>query len=61
MSKRETGYNYKCSLCNRFIRVRIPKGGDGSLVVPYKHKTESGEACSGHSYEAVLIDLERGD
>jgi len=28
----------KCSVCGRIVSGRIPKGGDGSILFPYRHK-----------------------
>lgn len=28
----------KCAVCSRIIKGRVPKGGDGSVLYPYKHK-----------------------
>ena len=35
--KTDLGYTY-CAICQRKFRAVIPKGGDGSIVYPYKHK-----------------------
>lgn len=51
--------DYRCSKCHRKVKVRVPKGGDGSEVRPYRHDKSpysswhySGQ-CDGHLEAAV--------
>jgi hypothetical protein len=37
----------KCKHCTRMIKGRVPAGGDGSALFPYRHKNLSGRDCSG--------------
>jgi len=43
---------YRCARCALPVKVRIPKGGDGSMLVPYRHKRNAHAPCDGHFYEA---------
>ena len=43
---------YKCLICGKKVRAKIPVGGDESTLFPYRHKGPSGNACEGHFYEA---------
>ncbi len=45
----------RCSKCKKVLSGRIPKGGDGSLHLPYKHKW-SGKICDGSYEEAELLE-----
>ena len=58
----------KCSYCEKEYKGKIPKGGDGTLWLPYKHKTwyvkyndygviiEKGKIdCFGNYMEAELL------
>jgi hypothetical protein len=44
-----------CNVCGAIFAGRIPKGGDGSMLVPYFHKKD-GKICDGSWHEARLID-----
>jgi hypothetical protein len=54
--KRAGGYdpanNVECSVCYRIVGGRVPKGGDGSALIPYRHKHRlSGVGnCNGHLF-----------
>lgn len=43
--------SYTCAVCNKVVAVRVPKGGDGSLTIPYRHK-HKGKLCMGSFMEA---------
>lgn len=48
-SKREM---VRCSNCGRIIAGKIPKGGDGSVLIPYRHTryntvAQMSEECPG--------------
>lgn len=45
---------YRCAECGRKVKVRSPKRGDGSMLVPYPHKTGLNAWCRGRHMEAVL-------
>lgn len=36
-----------CPVCQRRVGVRVPKGGDGSAVRPFRHNSPSGGTCDG--------------
>lgn len=42
----------ECSVCKRKVRGHVPKGGDGSRLVPYRHNHAiSGTGrCNGHMF-----------
>lgn len=42
---------YECARCGRQIGVRVPKGGDGSELRPYPHRTGEHYALAGVSRE----------
>ena len=46
----------RCRKCGRVVLSRVPKNGDGTARLPYKHKTRNGKACDGHLYEAEWVD-----
>lgn len=59
---------YQCARCGRQVKVRTPKGGDGSEVRPYPHRTgpysrwaANAVRCDGHLYEAIWITDTKGD
>ncbi len=42
----------ECAICGRAIAGRIPKGGDGSMLVPHRHiDPKWGHSCSGRFFE----------
>ena len=49
----------RCCTCGRVVPGRVPKGGDGTARLPYKHKTRDGRVCDGHLYEAEWVDEPR--
>jgi len=61
MSKR-----VRCSVCGFVFKGRIPKGGDGSELVPYPHKRWPDRVsdafrvpmvdCEGRLHEGVPVD-----
>ena len=56
VSKLPVSYDYKCVRCGQPVQVRSPKSwGNTSILVPYWHKTLTGNKCDGHLYAAVLI------
>lgn len=44
----------RCPFCGRLVRVKIPKGGDGSAVRPHRHGAD-GETCMG-SYSTLDVE-----
>ena len=48
---------YKCLICGKKVRAKIPAGGDGSTVFPYRHKGPGGNACEGRFYEAEPLKI----
>ena len=51
----------KCGVCGKIVKGRVPKGGDGSVLVPYRHIygygvfTQPGRACPGHLQEGKPV------
>ena len=45
----------RCCKCGRIVLSRVPKGGDGTARVPYRHKTRDGRKCDGHLYAAEWV------
>ena len=59
------GYG-RCAVCGAYVAARIPKGGDGSLFVPYYHKkagagnwTAAMIPCPGRDKE-IIMDQNKG-
>lgn len=48
---KKTEKPYKCAVCGWPNAGRIPKGGDGSYIVPRRHKV-NGVPCPGNNMEA---------
>lgn len=44
-----------CAVCGRELAVHVPKGGDGSMWVPFRHRNPAGEPCEGHLYDATDV------
>lgn len=36
-----------CRHCGKSVRIGVPRGGDGSIDVYYRHKDKSGKPCDG--------------
>jgi hypothetical protein len=57
--KRAGGYdpanNVECSVCHRIVRGRVPRGGDGSALVPYRHKHQIARDCNGHLFHGKPV------
>jgi hypothetical protein len=51
------GYFHCCAVCGRPVRTKVPKGGDGSELVPWKHNTEAGAPCDGDQYVAEPLEV----
>lgn len=47
----------KCPECGKIVSAKIPKGGDGSMWVPYRHKDNEGKLCSGRFEGCKLISV----
>jgi hypothetical protein len=45
---------YECSTCGALTAGRKPRGGDGSLMYPRRHKID-GESCPGSELEATTV------
>jgi hypothetical protein len=41
-----------CAICKRRVRVAFARGGDGTMVVPFRHKNAAGQPCEGWMHEA---------
>lgn len=51
----------RCEACGKFVQVTIPKGGDGSLYVYYRHRNPEGDYCEGSRRdvdEELVVDTE---
>ncbi len=46
----------ECAVCDRVVSGRVPKGGDGSMLVPYRHiDPQWGNSCGGRFFEAHVL------
>lgn len=45
-----------CKVCGRTVSGHIPKGGDGSVFVPYRHLHKLAGYCNGHLWSANQIE-----
>lgn len=45
----------QCSECGKIVNGKVPKGGDGSLWVPVRHKDNEKKPCLGFLYEGRII------
>jgi len=51
---------FKCIICGKLTAGRIPRGGDGTLRYPRRHKW-NGRPCPGNYREAEWVKVdERG-
>lgn len=48
----------KCSVCSGIYYGKIPKGGDGSLLLPFKH-SRGRIVCQGSYEEANILNSQR--
>lgn len=47
----------KCAACGRIGASRMPRGGDGTLLYPRRHRTADGrEECAGNTVEAIYLN-----
>lgn len=47
----------ECAICGRVIAGRIPKDGDGSMLIPHRHiDPKWGNSCSGRFFEGLILD-----
>ena len=44
-----------CRVCGRDYAARVPRGGDGSIVMPRSHDGPEGEPCDGMFEEGVSL------
>ncbi len=46
----------RCAVCGFMSKGRVPKGGDGSVLVPYQHKSrKTGLWC--HGWFLAALDV----
>ena len=48
---------FKCVVCGKLTAGRAPRGGDGTLRYPRKHKDKGGQPCPGNWLEAKWVNL----
>ena len=46
---------WKCRVCGKIGLGRIPKGGDGTEILPTRHKHQ-GKLCPGYIEAAIPVD-----
>jgi hypothetical protein len=45
----------RCRVCNRVVIGKVPPGGDGSVLLPRKHKRPDRTLCTGHWFPGAII------
>ena len=48
----------RCAKCGRIVAARQPKLGDGSVLLPYRHKALDGgrgSTCIGSFQDAIIV------
>jgi len=46
----------RCRKCGRIVLSRVPRDGDGTARLPYRHKTRDGKPCDGHLQEGEWLE-----
>lgn len=44
---------YNCSICGKPTAGRVPRGGDGTFILPRRHNGPDGQPCRGNIEEVV--------
>jgi hypothetical protein len=50
----------KCRVCNRIVRAKVPPGGDGTVLLPWRHRRPDGVQCTGHLRQGDPVEDEKG-
>lgn len=52
---------FRCVVCGKLTGGRRPRGGDGTLYYPRRHKGEDGQRCEGIYEEAEWVNAQVPD